>query len=70
MLEIAELGEAGLRAFGFWAFVFSPKHRAQVARDWQAAGVGRRLILGFEALVAVALGAGVPVAGLWWLLRP
>jgi hypothetical protein len=58
VLEIAELGEAGLRAFGFWLFLFSPKYRAQVAHDWGKASAGRRVALGFEGLLAVVLGVG------------
>jgi hypothetical protein len=67
VLEIAELGEAGLRAFGFWLFLFSSKYRAQVARDWQEAGAGGRLALGFEGVLAVVFEVGVPMAGVWWL---
>ncbi|HET6837844.1 MAG TPA: hypothetical protein VFH24_07350 [Gemmatimonadales bacterium] len=61
MLDIVELGEAGIRAFGFWLWLFSPKYRAQVAQDWHAAGGGRRLMLGFEYLISVVLGLGAPV---------
>jgi hypothetical protein len=70
VLEIAELGETGLRAFGFWLFLFSPKYRAQVAHDWREASAGRGVVLAFEGLLAVLLGVGVPMAGLWWLLEP
>jgi hypothetical protein len=70
VLEIAELGEAGLRAFGFWLFLFSPKYRAQEAHDWRDASAGRRVVLASEGLLAVVLGVGVPVAGRWWLLKP
>jgi hypothetical protein len=47
VLEIAELGEVGLRAFGFWLFLFSPKYRAQVTRDWHEASAGGRVVLGW-----------------------
>ena len=69
MLEIAELGEAGLRAFGFWLFLFSPKYRAQVVDDWRRAGTGRRIAIGLEGLLGIALGLGAPLLGLWLLLR-
>ena len=42
MLDIVELGEAGIRAFGFWLWIFSPKYRAQVASQWHDAGMGQR----------------------------
>jgi hypothetical protein len=35
-----------------------------------AANRGRRVVLAFEGLLAVVLGVGAPVAGLWWLLKP
>lgn len=66
MLDIVELTEAGVRAFGFWLWLFSPKYRAQVAAEWRDAGGGRRLMLGFEHLISVVLGIGAPV--LIWLL--
>jgi len=67
MLDIVELGEAGIRAFGFWLWLFSPKYRAQVASDWQDAGAGRRAVLVFEYLISVVLGLGVPLL-IWALL--
>ena len=36
MLDIVALREAGIRAFGFWLWLFSPKYRAQVAENWRA----------------------------------
>jgi hypothetical protein len=65
MLDIVELGEAGIRAFGFWLWIFSPKYRADVAAMWREAGPGRRLALGFEFFISVVLGLGGPY--LIWL---
>ena len=67
MLDIVELGEAGVRAFGFWLWVFSPKYRAQVARQWQDARTGERVSLAFEHLIGGVLGIGAPLL-LWYLL--
>jgi hypothetical protein len=67
MLDIVELGEAGIRAFGFWLWIFSPKYRAQVARQWQDAGAGQRVWLAFEHLIGAVLGLGAPLF-VWYLL--
>ena len=67
MLDIVELGEAGLRGFGFWLWIFSPKYRADVAADWRSAGRGRRLALGFEYFISVVLGIGAPLL-VWFAL--
>ena len=70
VLEIAALGEAGLRALGFWLFLFSPTYRAQVVEDWRSAGTGRRIAIGLEGLLGIVLGLGAPLLGVWLLLRP
>jgi hypothetical protein len=67
MLNIVELGEAGLRAFGFWLWIFSPKYRAQVAGQWHDAGMGHRACLAFEFLIGGVLGLGAPLF-VWYLL--
>ena len=67
MLDIVELGEAGVRAFGFWLWIFSPKYRAQVAAQWEKAGVGQRVWLAFEHLIGAVLGLGAPFC-VWYLL--
>jgi hypothetical protein len=54
VLEIAELDQ----------------YRAQVAHDWREGSAGRRVVLAFEGLLAVALGVGMPVADVWWFLKP
>jgi hypothetical protein len=68
MLDIVELGEAGIRAFGFWLWLFSPKYRAQVASQWDEAGLGQRVWLGFEFLIGGVLGLGAPLL-VWYLLK-
>ena len=67
MLDIVELGEAGLRAFGFWLWLFSPKYRAQIARQWHEGNFGGRVHLGFEFLIGAVLGLGAPLL-VWYLL--
>jgi hypothetical protein len=67
MLEIVELGEAGIRAFGFWLWIFSPKYRAQVASQWKEARMGQRVWLAFEHLLGTVLGLGAPLF-VWHLL--
>jgi hypothetical protein len=67
MLDIVELGEAGIRAFGFWLWIFSPKYRVQVAGQWHDAGMGQRVWLAFEHLIGAALGLGAPLF-VWYLL--
>ncbi len=66
MFDFVDLGEAGIRAFGFWLWIFSPKYRAQVDAEWQEAGAGRRAVMALEYLISAALGLGVPV--LVWVL--
>jgi hypothetical protein len=67
MLDLVEVGEAGVRAFGFWLCIFSPKYRAQVARQWHAAGTGQRVWLAFEHFLGAVLGLGAPLL-VWYLL--
>ena len=67
MLEMVELSEAGVRAIGFWLWIFSPKYRAQVARQWDDAGIGGRVAQAFEHLIGAVLGLGGPIL-VWYLL--
>jgi hypothetical protein len=67
MLEMVELSEAGVRAIGFWLWIFSPKYRSQVARQWDDAGPGRRVAHAFEHLIGAVLGLGGPIL-VWYLL--
>ena len=67
MFDTVELGEVGVRAFGFWLWIFSSKYRAQVGEEWQKAGAGRRAVMALEYLVSAVLGLGIPVL-VWMLL--
>ena len=67
MLDIVELGEAGVRALGFWLWIFSPKYRAQVASQWHEAGMGQRAWLAFEHFIGAVRGLGAPLFA-WYLL--
>jgi hypothetical protein len=67
MFDIAELGEAGIRALGFWLWIVSPKYRAQVAAEWRRARAGRRAMMVMESAISAALGLGIPML-VWALL--
>jgi hypothetical protein len=67
MFDLVELGEAGVRAFAFWLYLFNSTYRAQIHRQWREAGRGARAVLLFEYLISVVLGVGGPVL-VWRLL--
>ena len=67
MLIIVEAAEAGVRAFAFWLYLFSPKYREQIHKQWNDAGWGGRTMLLFEGLISVVLGVGAPIF-VWQLL--
>lgn len=60
MFDLLELGETGVRIFGFWRWVFSAKYRSRVAVDLRSASPGRRTLLLLEHLVSCVLGVGLP----------
>jgi hypothetical protein len=67
MLDVVHFAEAGVRALAFWLYLFSPKYRAEIRRQWLENGLGGRAMLLFECLISVALGVGGPVL-LWQIL--
>ena len=66
MLDVVHFAEAGVRALAFWLYLFSPKYRGEIHRQWLESGPGGRTMLLFECLISVVLGIGGPV--LFWQL--
>ncbi len=53
--------------FGFWAFLFSPKYRANTLHTWRDAGWAMRSMMILEAVVATLVGLGLPLLIIWLL---
>lgn len=53
---------------GFWAFLFSPKYRANTLRRWGQAGWGQRSLVILEGVIATGVGLGLPLMFAWLLV--
>ena len=53
--------------FGFWAFLLSPKYRANTFHKWRRAGRGMRSMMILEGVIATLVGLGLPLMIVWLL---
>jgi len=65
---LADSLEAGRLALGFWTFLIRPKTRRNVLTRWAEASPLGRVRLAFQALIATAVGLGLPALLLYFLL--
>jgi len=52
-----------------WAFVLSPAYRRSVTTVWTTATFAKRIGMLFTSALSVAIGFGIPVGLVVWLLR-
>ena len=51
-----------------WAFVLSARYRLAVAQAWSTAPFERRLGMVFTGVLSAAIGFGIPIGLIVWLL--
>jgi hypothetical protein len=69
LADLGDAGEAVGYVAGFWAFLFSPRQRAEVLRHWRAANGAERGLMLLDGAVATVIGLGLPVLVAWVIMR-
>ncbi len=69
MADLGDAGEILTHLVGFWAFLLSPKYRAQTLSQWRQGGRVERAWMTLDGAVATLVGLGLPLLLAWLLAQ-